>query len=102
MPTFPAMLPEYCRPLGAEIDTPPLAGSAPSPPPHAAMSKARPVTDPIKRNMMIPSQVFAMGISCHSKRFGVHELCVKVGSCFPEVFGKDARSCASARPEPLL
>jgi hypothetical protein len=63
------------------------ASTAP-PPPQATMRKARPITDPIKRNMKIPSYRFADGICCHSKRLGLHEFCVKVGSCFREDSGK--------------
>jgi hypothetical protein len=43
------------------------------------------------RNMSIPLWRFADGIRCHSKRFGVHELRVKVGSCFREECRKDVR-----------
>ena len=56
----------------------------PTAPPHPTMRNSKLVTDPLVRNMMIPLWRFADGISCRSKRFGVHELRVKVGSCFRE------------------
>jgi hypothetical protein len=41
-----------------------------------------------------------MGISCHSKRIGVHEVRVKVGSCFREDSGKTSVIAALGRREP--
>jgi hypothetical protein len=48
------------------------------------MSRARNVTDPIERHMMIPLPWFADGAICRPKHLGVHEAMVKKGSCFGE------------------
>jgi hypothetical protein len=45
-------------------------GGPPPPPPQATKRKARPITDPIKRNMMIPPQVFADGEQLSLKACG--------------------------------
>jgi len=56
-------------------------GGLEAPPPHPTMNRARNVTDPIERNMMIPLQWFADGVICRPKHLGVHEAWVKKGSC---------------------
>ena len=81
-PTSPDTVPPTVYPLvgggGGGLEAPP-------PPPHPTMSKARTVTDPIKRSMTLPLWRLPMGISCRSKHLGVHEHCVKVGCCFVKI-----------------
>ena len=57
-------------------------------PPHATMSKARPVTDPMRRNMMIPLLWLPLRTIYHTKRFGVREHCVKVGEVSRKIHGR--------------
>jgi hypothetical protein len=49
------------------------------------MSRARNVTDPIERNVMIACSGLPMGVNCRPKHRGVHEHCVKVSSCFVKI-----------------
>jgi hypothetical protein len=66
------------------------------------MNNATAITSPQVRNMRIPFWRYASGTHLCSKRLGMHEDGAKAASCFPEVFGKGACSCALQRPEPLL
>ena len=57
-----------------------IAVGVPSPPPHPTRNRVRNVTDPMKRDMMIPLQCLADGVICRPMHPGVHEAWVKKGA----------------------